>query len=128
MIKLFLPAIILFFSMDSASAQQKNHRIIYLFSTEAGNASFIAQKSFFSKDAAGLKERAIEVHEMIGLKANESIFKKYKTSAQSFTFILFGKDGGEKMRSNEPVSLEKLYRTIDAMPMRQNEMKQQGKP
>ena len=77
-----------------------------------------------AKDAAGLKERDIQVHEVIGLKPNEAMFKKYKASAQIFTFILIGKDGGKKIRSHEPVNLEKLYQIIDAMPMRQAEMKQ----
>ncbi|MGI4806175.1 MAG: DUF4174 domain-containing protein [Janthinobacterium lividum] len=40
---------------------------------------------------------------------------------------MIGKDGGEKLRSNQAVSLEKLYNTIDDMPMRKNEMKQNRK-
>ncbi len=114
---------ILLFLMLNLSAQQKNNRDIWIFAADAGNASFITQKSTLA-NSPDLKERDIQVHEIVGLKGNESLFKKYKASAQGFTFILFGKDGGEKMRSHEPVSLEKLYRTIDAMPMRQEEMKQ----
>lgn len=120
--KLFSTTVILFFVILETPAQQKSTRDIYIFSAEPGNASFIAQKSILI-NAAGLKERDIRVHEIVGLKANESIFKKYKASAQNFTFILFGKDSGEKLRASEPVSLEKLYKTIDAMPMRKNEMK-----
>lgn len=108
--------------VTDVSAQQKNYREIWIFSADAGNASFISQKSMLT-DAPGLKERDIQVHEIFGLKSNESIFKKYKASTQNFTFILIGKDGGEKLRANEPVSLEKLYTTIDAMPMRKDEMK-----
>ena len=108
--------------------QQNNRRHIYIFTSNAGNASFITQKSLLAKGATGLKERDILVHEIIGLKANEAMFKKYKATAKGFTFILIGKDGGEKLRSNEAVGLEKLYAIIDAMPMRQEEMKRQGKP
>lgn len=120
-----LPAItILFiFSMLKLFAQQNNHREIWIFTADAGNASFINQKSVLT-DAAGLQERDIQIHEIVGLKGNESAFKKHKASAKSFVFILLGKDGGEKLRSNELVSLEKLYRTIDDMPMRKAEMKQ----
>ncbi|WP_299290468.1 DUF4174 domain-containing protein [uncultured Mucilaginibacter sp.] len=124
--KLLLTPTILLFAMLHLS-QQNNHRHIWLFASEAGNASFTTQKSLLANAAAGLKERDILVHEVIGLKANEALFKKYKASAQGFTFILIGKDSGEKLRSNQPVSLEKLYRLIDAMPMRQEEMKRQGK-
>ncbi len=123
-IKLFSTATIILFILFGSFAQQNQQRNIWIFATEAGNASFITQKSIWAKDAAGLKERDIQVHEVIGLKANQAVFKKYKASAQKFTFVLFGKDGGEKLRSHEPVSLEKLYQTIDDMPMRKAEMKQ----
>lgn len=113
--------------MPHLSTQQNNYRNIWIFAAGAGNTSFTTQKSILAKDAAGLKERDVQVHEVIGLKANEEVFKKYKASAQGFTFILLGKDGTEKLRSDEPVSLEKLYRTIDAMLMRKQEMKQRGK-
>jgi hypothetical protein len=66
------------------------------------------------------------VHEVIGAKANQTKFKKYKAAAKTFTFILIGKDGGVKLRANEPISKEKLYRTVDDMPMRKSEMKQQN--
>ncbi len=121
--KLLFSTAILVFSMLSLSAQQKEYRDIYIFTSDAANASFINQKLILT-DAAGLQERDIQIHEIVGLKANESVFKKYNASAQKFTFVLFGKDGGEKLRSHEPVSLEKLYRTIDGMPMRKAEMKQ----
>lgn len=37
--------------------------------------------------------------------------------------LLIGKDGGGKLRSNSPISNEKLFDTIDAMPMRQREIR-----
>jgi hypothetical protein len=33
-----------------------------------------------------------------------------------------GKDGGEKLSSSKPLAAEKLFATIDAMPMRRDEM------
>ena len=41
----------------------------------------------------------------------------------AFAAILLGKDGGEKLRVTVPVSIDRLNRTIDAMPMRKDEMK-----
>ena len=108
--------------MNTPSAQPKNHRGIYVFAADADNASFITQKSILT-DQAGLKERDICVHEIIGARYNQLLFKKYKAAVQGFTFILVGKDGGEKLRSTKPVSLKKLFGTIDAMPMRKQEMK-----
>ena len=46
----------------------------------------------------------------------------------SFLVVLLGKDGGIKLKSRTPVSVDQLKRLIDSMPMRQGEMKQQGEP
>ena len=121
--KLFLSAVILI-GLNFPASAQKTHREIWLFTPDADNASFITQKSALT-DAAGLNERDILVHEVVGAKGNQTIFKKYKASAKNFTFILIGKDGGVKLRANEPISKEKLYRTVDDMPMRKSEMKHQ---
>ncbi|WP_340153321.1 DUF4174 domain-containing protein [uncultured Marivirga sp.] len=37
--------------------------------------------------------------------------------------LLIGKDGGVKLRSISPITNKKLFETIDAMPMRQREMR-----
>ena len=44
--------------------------------------------------------------------------RSYKLPADRFTVILIGKDGGEKRRSDTPMSAATLTATIDAMPMR----------
>ena len=50
--------------------------------------------------------------------------KRFHIAPNAFTVILIGKDGGEKLRSTTPLSLDTLHSTIDAMPMRQDEMRQ----
>ena len=42
---------------------------------------------------------------------------------EEFTVILVDKDGTEKQRSQTPIDLAMLFRTIDAIPMRQQEMR-----
>jgi hypothetical protein len=49
--------------------------------------------------------------------------KRFHVAPNAFTVILIGKDGGEKLRSHQPVLLDTLRSTIDAMPMRQEEMR-----
>ena len=44
------------------------------------------------------------------------------TNDQSFRILLIGKDGGIKYESNQCVSLIQLFKLIDSMPMRQDEM------
>jgi len=49
--------------------------------------------------------------------------RQYHISPGAFALILIGKDGEEKFRSSTPVTIERLNQIIDAMPMRQDEMK-----
>jgi hypothetical protein len=46
---------------------------------------------------------------------------RFRIDQDDFTVILLGKDGGEKLRSDTPVTMEILTRLIDSMPMRQKE-------
>jgi hypothetical protein len=52
-----------------------------------------------------------------------SLRRQYKIGLRDFAAILLGKDGGEKLRSSTPLTIMRLNQTIDAMPMRQDEMK-----
>ena len=47
--------------------------------------------------------------------------RRFHVGEGDFTVILIGKDGGEKLRSKTPVTMERLIKVIDAMPMRQKE-------
>jgi hypothetical protein len=42
----------------------------------------------------------------------------------AFAVVLVGKDGGEKLRSTEPLRSRDLLDRIDAMPMRRREMRE----
>ncbi len=53
----------------------------------------------------------------------EAARRRFRIAPSQFTVILLGKDGCEKLRSTKPLSITKLNDTIDAMPMRQHEMK-----
>ncbi|RXH55036.1 hypothetical protein GRAN_4140 [Granulicella sibirica] len=52
--------------------------------------------------------------------------KRFHIGPDAFTVILIGKDGGEKLRSSDPIPAQKLLDTIDAMPMRQQEARRYG--
>ena len=53
----------------------------------------------------------------------EAVRRRFGIAPMEFAVILLGKDGGEKLRSSKPISMNKLDSTIDAMPMRQDEMR-----
>ena len=52
----------------------------------------------------------------------EALRRHFHIAPSDFVVILVGKDGGPKLRSSKPLSMSKLNGTIDAMPMRQDEM------
>ncbi len=110
------------------------HRIILLFSPDIQNASLQKQLSLFEKNQEGIEERKLVIYQItptamkkngtdfFDKKFNEQLFKKYKPRKDEFTFVLIGLDGGEKMRSTKVVTLDKLFRKIDRMPMRRAEV------
>jgi hypothetical protein len=53
----------------------------------------------------------------------EAARRRFHITPSDFAIILLGKDGGEKLRSSHPITLDQLRNTIDAMPMRQQEMR-----
>ena len=47
----------------------------------------------------------------------------YRVTADDFLIVLIGKDGGEKFRSDRPDVLQDMFRLIDTMPIRREEMR-----
>jgi hypothetical protein len=60
------------------------------------------------------------------VQADEQITfrKRFHISPNDFVMILIGKDGTEKLRSSTTITAARLNKTIDAMPGRQDEMRQ----
>jgi hypothetical protein len=52
-----------------------------------------------------------------------SLRKQLFVPPGQFMVILIGKDGGEKFRQDRKVELKDIFKIIDVMPMRQQEMK-----
>ena len=50
--------------------------------------------------------------------------QRFHVQLNDFAVVLVGKDGGEKLRSSNPIPWQKLASTVDGMPMRKDEMKQ----
>ena len=53
----------------------------------------------------------------------DTLRRRFHIAPADFAVILIGKDGGPKLHSMHPLSITKLNATIDAMPMRQEEMR-----
>jgi hypothetical protein len=53
----------------------------------------------------------------------EHLRQQYDVPSEQFAVILIGKDGGVKLKEKKFLSTDKLFSTIDQMPMRQREMR-----
>ena len=62
-----------------------------------------------------------------GLGSAASLRRRLGVRASDFLVVLLGKDGGVKLRSKRVIDAAQLALTIDAMPMRQEEMRH-GRP
>lgn len=107
----------------STLPQYSNKRLLLIYADRSTNPELTKQQQLFATDPKGLRERDLSVK--IYLKPDNAKAFTDKHIKEPFTVILIGKDGGEKLREHRALPLQKLYGTIDAMPMRREEMKKQ---
>ena len=110
-------------------------RLFFVFGDQTSRFELNEQLARLARDPAGLKERDLEVFvgearkrlEILGTRLSPRTLRNHLgLPATGFAAALVGKDGGVKMRSTTPVPLQTdLYTLIDAMPMRQQEMRRQ---
>jgi hypothetical protein len=109
-------------------------RPLLVFAPDAGDARLQEQLKAISDNAAEAADRDLVVVALpvAGEPATETKLtpedaaaarRRFHVKPDQFLVILIGKDGGEKLRSEKPIPLERLRTLIDAMPMRKEEMK-----
>jgi hypothetical protein len=55
-----------------------------------------------------------------------AVHDRFKVEPGDFLVILIGEDGGQKLESKTPVTMDQLDHLIDSMPMRHKEMQQEA--
>ncbi|MCA6078478.1 DUF4174 domain-containing protein [Fulvivirga sedimenti] len=104
-------------------------RVIILLADSPDNKNFKTQMKIFGMEKKEMEERDLIVltnHSAeIPVSDRMQLFQKYASVNTDFTILLLGKDGGVKLKKNEPVSASELFSLIDSMPMRRSEMKDQ---
>ena len=58
---------------------------------------------------------------LIGTNQAQRLISKFGISTDSFSVVLIGKDGGEKLRVADVPDLQAIYAVVDGMPMRARE-------
>lgn len=135
---LFFVFLIMIFPKFSALHAQNlsqhlwKNRVILIISED--NAAFERQMLAFKANEKGMNERSLVVYNLkpeeyqqvipkSEVQKSTNLFEKYKQANNSFEVILIGLDGGIKLRQKDFLSCEKLFTTIDSMPMRSSELK-----
>ncbi len=107
------------------------NRVIVIYVPEADSKDFQKQKQILAEKTKGVRDRDLVVIECIGktLSAEDRnyVARHFNHDLAEFGVWLIGKDGGTKLSETRPVTTEKFFSLIDAMPMRQSEMKRDGK-
>jgi len=110
------------------------NRLFLIFAGSIADENFRAQTAILTKNWEGcldrdlvvfpmLKEGKIDFGEKIDDNEQKELREKYRVTPEKFKVMLIGKDGGDKMSSDTPISAAKLFSVIDTMPMRQAEMR-----
>lgn len=109
---------------DPIAADAGRHRILLVAAPAADDPDFARQRSAFAAMGAGARERDLILVEAVGPGAQAVHLRRaYSLAADRFAVVLIGKDGGPKLRSDAPLGPDRLFPTIDAMPMRRSEMR-----
>lgn len=116
------------------SDYQWQHRIALIFAPS--EQSPLYQQQMEQWDASeGIQERELKLVEVLGtgagrfdgqrisLMSAERLRQQFGITTEDFAVILVGKDGTEKQRSQTLIDPATIFSAIDAMPMRQQEMR-----
>ena len=114
------------------AAKRWQRRVVLVYAHERNNPDLLAQQQWLAQQRAGLNERDFEQIVVIGAELS-AVDRQYlwggdrKLPKQAtFMTYLIGKDGGVKQRYSAPVAPQTLFRLVDAMPMRQSEMRRKA--
>lgn len=122
---------------------QWKSRVLLLFSPSAAHHSFRSLRQEIEHNTKGIRERdllivslllgdAVRLQGKIAGANREKLEgnllrERFGVGDGEFRVTLIGKDGRQKLSTSQPVSLGNIFQTVDAMPMRQVEMKRKKK-
>lgn len=124
-------------SLDLSQYQWKN-RLLFIFAPNRDHPLFETMQNSLRAQGTEVADRNLVIFEIlesgrsnINMKhldsqTAQSLRKKFTVPRNEFTVILIGKDGGIKLNHQDQIQLEDIFELIDAMPMRQEEIRQKG--
>ena len=131
-------------AQQTLATLKDTHRVLLVFAPSDHDPRYLQQMQMLDHHGAEMQERDLVLLPVVtesgpqitpetlrvihgpGLSDQEQLLarQRFHVAPEAFAAILLGKDGGEKLRVTVPLSIDRLNRTIDAMPMRRDEMKE----
>jgi Domain of unknown function (DUF4174) len=97
---------------------------VLVVSAQVGDPAADEQRRIYHAAAKGMSERQIVLAEALDDgDRSKQIRSKVSTDGRRFQVFLVGKDGHTALSSDKPLSADYLFARVDAMPMRQDEMR-----
>lgn len=118
---------------------QWQNRVLLVFAPDSHDVQLAEQVANLSELGAGLSARDLVVWQLVNEESasmngevdasllSQSFYDYFSVEDTDFTVILLGKDGTSKLRQTQPITSDRLFALIDAMPMRQREMRERGR-
>ena len=106
----------------ATAAAQSPHRLVIIVAL-ANDSRAARQRTILEHDSVSLVERDVVVQEVTPDAARRERPELGVSEHATFEVLLVGKDGGVKLRRDEPVTVFEISTLIDTMPMRQKEMR-----
>ena len=125
------------------SQHEWEHRLLIVLAPDANNETLDRQYDVWAGHVDGFAERKLRIYTVTGRDtgrfrkepggdgmpltqgAARELRDRFDVATDAFAVILLGLDGTEKRRETAPLSVDDLFRTIDAMPMRRAEMQRE---
>ncbi len=110
------------------------HRMMLIFAPSDQSLPYQNQMQQWTGVTEAMRERNLKLveifttgqsrieHQPISRESGDRLRKQFSIDPNQFAIVLVGKDGSEKQRETTPTNPAVFFRTIDAMPMRQQEM------
>jgi len=126
-------------SSFNLSSQKWKNRVLLVFAPSSTHPAYQQQMQLFDKSKSGFVNRDLILVQVVASGESFANAKqidassvvdlrdRLKVGTQDFNVILLGKDGGVKRRETTPVQAKAIFDQIDAMPMRQQEMRERGR-
>jgi len=107
------------------------NRVLVLYTPTAEHPEYVKQRRLLEGVKNSLDERDLvqirQVDATTDAGTRDYARRELRVQPGAFNLLLIGKDGGVKYRSTEATNPQQLFATVDAMPMRQSEMRERGK-